>query len=275
MPRRAIVVGFGEWGPRPQEYAFDVPPPSPPNAPAVASGPGRSTRATVPSVDTPMPSSGFVEAPPPGHIALEALADGTEVWVAHRADDSISVLPATLVADLGLTGPVDWWPEAHRLGGGWDSHGWSVQGFAPLPGYAFRRLEGSRIEVLPRRAPDEEGSIEARDAAPALDGPAHPYALLPLTASWNDVPDGRVARLDVSLVFGVDGQPRLCKMSDFLLDHHFRGCSPEFPALAGSFRVAARVVFSGPTVVRRRGNVADLAVVEHGYAGYASVPATP
>jgi hypothetical protein len=271
VPPRVVVASFGEFGST-KSYAFDVPAASetPGHATAASTATGRPETAAH-AIETPDASIGVVAEPPAGHIALEALADGTAVWVAHRADDSLSVLSATNVADdTNLLGVLPWWRDDHRLGGSYDSRGRSVHGLPPLFAFAFRRLEGSRLEVLPRRVDVEDVDdvpIEARDMAPALDGPDTPYLDRPLVSRWNEIPDGHVGRLDASLVFGTAPTPRLCKV---LSERDFHGCAPDAPAVVGSFHAAPRSIFFGPVVVRRRGAVADFVVVGPSFGGYAA-----
>jgi hypothetical protein len=102
---------------------------------------------------------------------------------------------------------------------------------------------------------------------PALLGPERPYGTLVTVTRWSDIPDGQVGLLDASVVFGPSGPPHLCKVPDPALHARFEGCPPESPVVTGSFAVGG-VAYSGPVVVRRRGEVADLAVVHGFYRGY-------
>jgi hypothetical protein len=270
LPRRLVIASFGDGGMNSRHYRFDVP--APPDMPA---RPTAAAAATEPAGDASKPTTapatsiGVVSLPATGHLALATLADGTAVWVAHRADDTVSVLSATASdPDTGITGAVSWSREDHRLGGSYDSRGRSVDGWPPLVAFAFRRIEGARLEVLQQRAPLEDGPIESRDAAPVLEGPANrPYLDLPLVHGWNEIPDGHVARLDASLVFGTSSPPRVCYVSPVPRDREFRGCPPDAPVATGSFRVSS-TIFIGPLVVHRRGNQADVVVVGPDMSGY-------
>jgi hypothetical protein len=270
LPTRLVIASFGDRGMNSRHYRFDVP--APPDMPARATAAPTATEPageTSKPTATPATSTGVVSLPATGHLALATLADGTAVWVVHRADDSVSVLSATAAdPDTGVIGAVSWWREDHRLGGSYDSRGRSVDGWPPLVAFAFRRMEGERLEVFPHRAPLEDLPIESRDAAPVLEGPAaRPYLDLPLVHAWNEIPDGHVGRLDASLVFGRGSPPRVCYVPPDPRDREFRGCPPDAPAATGSFRVSS-TIFIGPLVVRRRGNEADLVVVGPDIEGY-------
>lgn len=269
LGRRAVVVPVGEWGAPGKSYAFDVPAPRP-------TPPPRDANAPVAARAPALPPESVVPLPPPGHVALEAVADGIEVWVVHRADDSVSVLASTLFDELGL-GHALWWAKEDGRLGSFDSHGHDVDGDAPMPGYAFRRLPDERLVVLAQRAPAEGGPIEARDRAPVLDGPDRPYTSLPVVTRWADIPEGRLARFDADVVFSKRDVVRLCSVPPRARSESepFDGCPPDAPRVSPAAPLKAPLMFGGPILARRRGNAADFVVVEKGYGGYGTFYAKP
>jgi hypothetical protein len=257
VPRSMVVVPVRQWGEPGRAYAFDVPSRTTPSPPVAL--------PSAPAAATPPGASGVVPMPAAGHIALETLPDGIEVWVVHRSDDSVSVLASTISDERRLRHALQWSTEDGRPGS-FDSHGHHVNGDAPLPGYAFRRLSDVELEVFSRRSPDEGGPIEARDRAPVLDGPSLPYASLVAKTSWNDIPDGHVGRFDGAVVFSEHDVPRLCRAPS--TPGRFHGCPPDAPRASAVTPLKIPVVFGHSTVVRRRGDAADFLVVDPGYSGY-------
>jgi hypothetical protein len=142
-----------------------------------------------------------------------------------------------------------------------------VQGGSPLEVYAFARLDEERIAIGDARRQASE-PVARREDAPALEGPARPYQEL-LDVAFFAVPDRSVGRLGDSLVFGLDGPPRLCSLPAGPPRRRFRGCAPDAPALLGPLSRRPGVAddeagtvwyLDGPLVVWRAGNAVEKVV---------------
>ena len=202
---------------------------------------------------------GEVELPEPGTIALRALNDGREVWVAHHADSRVSVVAADHGPDERVRDVLRWNAERGRFESGHDSMGRSTSGGVPLHAYTFVRLPTGRLAIgPPGRMPP--GTVVARDQAPRLVGRDRPYAELEANP---EIPEGHMVLVDEALVYGLEGPPRLCAPPEIpKMRAHFLGCPDESPRVAdaASERRSGVTIHEGPHVVRRRGDELDYVI---------------
>jgi len=210
---------------------------------------------------------GVVDLPPRGHIALRPLDDGREVWVAQRANGEVSVVLADRATPIdSIRTQVTWNAKLGRFDDTWDSFGRSVNGERSLPALAFARAGDSQI-TIGDTAPLADGAIEARGAAPVLDGKPAPYAALAIVP-FDAVRDGQFARVADDLIAGLDGPWRFCKLPAATPGAPPPGCPADAPALSGSRAESrpARSGHAGPLAVRRRGHAIDLVILLGGGA---------
>ncbi|MDC3954842.1 hypothetical protein [Polyangium jinanense] len=277
VPRRILPSRFVFVAPHSRTpYAFDLPAAAPKASAASRVVPPISSLER-PSLSAPL---GVVALPPHGHIALRTLDDGRAVWVVAHRSGAISVLSADEPAfsdSPWLRKKVEWLSRIGRFGSGHDAAGRSVHGASPLETRVFARQGDGRI-AIGEPAPLAPGPIEPRAEAPTLKGSSDPYTDLPLLP-LDAMPEGRMARVDSALVFGLSGPARLCNLPtvDKLLDH-FPGCPEHAPAVLGSPSEPRRGVtfMVAPVIVRRRGGAVDLAILgSDGTGGLASRPLFP
>lgn len=130
---------------------------------------------------------------------------GAQIWVAHEANGSLSVVDTVASSERwplqGLPGylwtAVQWRPEGGRFQGGRDWQGRNVHGFAPLTPRRWQLAEGKlsvgdAVDAQP-------GPIRPRRCAPQLDGPARAY-LSPRRSAWRDPQEAELALIDLDLV---------------------------------------------------------------------------
>ncbi|AKF09616.1 hypothetical protein [Sandaracinus amylolyticus] len=243
-------------------YAFRIPPPSPDASGTVSPGAPSTERDAIAS------ALGTIALPARGTLALRALDDGREVWVAHLPDGRVHVVAADAVSTNDwLRHPVRWDAARGRFATEHDVTGRSVHGGVPLETHAFARVGEDRIAVGEVVSIAPRGTVEPRAAAPAIEGDAMPYASLPVIdqQTLEAVPEGFVARVGADLVTGLDGPPRLCMLpEDPKLRAHFEGCDDTSLALRDAPAEARRgiSVVHGPLLVRRRGDTLDLAIAD-------------
>ncbi|MDI1452004.1 hypothetical protein [Polyangium sp. 6x1] len=272
LPSRFVFVAPDSGKP----YALDLPA-AKPRASAASRGAPPISSLERPSLPAPL---GVVALPPQGHIALRTLDDGRAVWVVAHRSGAISVLSADEPRSSyspWLRKKVEWISRVGRFGSEHDAAGRSVHGAAPLETRVFARQGDGRI-AIGEPAPLAPGPIEPRAEAPTLQGSSEPYTDLPLLP-LDAMPEGRVARVDSDLVFGLSGPARLCNLPtvDKVLDH-FPGCPEHAPAVLGSPSEPRRGVtfMQAPVIVRRRGGAVDLAILgSDGTGGLASNPLFP
>lgn len=257
VPRALVANDFTWRVGRAEAYRFRVP-----DAETAAATPAAAVVLEHPTIDAPR---GTVELPEPGHLALRTLDDGREVWVVHRADGGVSVLLADrAIGEAGVHAPVGWSEQSGRLDGLYDSHGRSIHGDPPLVALTFARVSETQI-AIGTAAELGDAPIEPPAAAPALEGPPWPYQDLAPTA-LDAIVVGRFGRVELDLVTGADGPPRLCVLPEES-DRSSRGCAADAPAVttAPSVVRAYVEVTNGPLVVRRGAAGVDLVIrVGHG-----------
>ncbi|WP_236519465.1 hypothetical protein [Sandaracinus amylolyticus] len=265
VPRDVLgesITWFSNDDGEPGAYAFRIPPPSPDAARAITAGAPSTERDAIAS---PL---GTIALPAPGTLALRALDDGREVWVAHLTEGRVHVVAADAVSTNDwLRHPVRWDAARGRFGTEHDVTGRSVHGGTPLETHVFARVGADRIAVGEVVSIAPRGTVEARASAPSLDGDAMPYASLPVIdqQTLEAVPEGYVARVGADLVAGLDGPPRLCMLpEDPKLRAHFEGCDETSLALRDAPDESRRgiSVVHGPLLVRRRGDALDLAIAD-------------
>ncbi len=261
VPRRLLgaSVTLIEHG----AFTFDVP------QPGEASAPQDSPPSAPAQQEAPQGES--VAVPERGRLSLRTLSNGMQVWVVHHRDGSLNVLAATLAtkdwprSELApfLWQVITYSQDEGRFIGGYDARGQSVHGWAPIQAFTWTRLDEGHIAlggtVATRSVP-----IQARDAAPMLEGPSRAYTDLPLQ-SWASVKDGHVARLDVDLVVRDQGAAQLCHAPDSSASlESFTACPTGSPLVLGSSNgkpphMLAHVLY-GPLVVQRRRQAASVIV---------------
>ncbi|HEU0031189.1 MAG TPA: hypothetical protein VFQ53_11190 [Kofleriaceae bacterium] len=258
---RALVGTHFTWRTSEREaYAFEVAPPS-----ATAPPPA------VPPASAAIVERGRVALPAPGTIALRALANGRAIWVVNREADDVSVLLADLAtAERHVRTRVSWDAKRGRFSTDHDSRGHSVHGGAPLTRLAFERRGDQLIVGDPLVESPRPFAIEARAAAPRLEGAATPYdAIAPVELSA--VRDGEFGVVAADLITGLDGIPRLCTLPEGKLRRYLTGCPANAPALADTAHGTRAGIDQreGPFVVRRRGRDVDLVIaIGGGAAGW-------
>jgi hypothetical protein len=257
------------WRVSPKEaFAFDVPP-----APEGGFAPPSAPPLERASIEHPR---GVIELPARGHIALRALDDGREVWVAQRAGGAVSVVLAD-AASLrdGVRNPIRWDAARNRLGGAYDPAGRAIAGGRSLEAFAFARTDATHA-AIGELAPVPDGPIDPRSDALALDGSAVPYEALDAT-SFAQLADRHIGKLDADLITGLDRTTHLCKLPEGKLRQYLPGCPTGAPALPGRHGNGVGIdELDGPVVARRRGDGIDLVIATgNGMAGWTVERALP
>jgi hypothetical protein len=211
--------------------------------------------------------AGEVALPAPGKIALRALADGTQVWVAHHPEGHVAVVRAdgpdgNGYLDLGVA--LGWDDATQKLRGKFDSYGRTRSQDRLELEYHLQIYEheqhGDRLRIGPpyhistnERPTGYRLGSKLPENLPAssqleLEGPARPYTEL-APVPFDTIADGKLGLVDLDLVIA-NGTVRLCRASE-----HPSGCPESAPLYDVRVRKHALVeVIAGPLLVRRAGN---------------------
>lgn len=207
--------------------------------------------------------------PARGHMALTRLANGMEVWVVHHHDGSLDVLSAAVTTrganfflqrverDDALYVAPTWLRESGRFSGGYDARGQNVHGWEPMQRHRYVRSSDDRVRVSGASNVAPLQPILPPETAPILDGPATAYEhdQRRVFTEFGAIPLGNVELLAIDVVWGLSGQPRLCRAPASTSSETFAGCAASAPIVAGSIASehSAVLVLEGPVLVRKRG----------------------
>jgi hypothetical protein len=249
IPRSILPPRF-VWRTSHGDFAFDLAPRA-----SVANALRPVTIVDTGARSTIAKPRGTLALPALGRVALRALDDGREVWVARRDADDITVILADRpTATRGLHSAVTWNDKTHRFDSGHDSRGRSLHGASPLDVLAHARAADERIVVGDPIAVTP-APLVARDDEPALDGPATPYTTTP-RSSFYRIRDGHIGVTTDNLVFGTEGIPQLCTIPEGKARRSVVGCRRSHPTDRGP----AISMIHGPLAFRRDNNDVSLVI---------------